>query len=103
MEYDWRDGHIVDAKLIGEVNNELSAVQTRLMLLMTDEWQLTAELYQKLGDSKPSTEQVRRALLDLADHGQIKREPPMGQDVKGKSVKWAWTPLEIGVKESERT
>ncbi len=97
LEYDWENGRIVRAQLSGQASNELNAVQSRLMLLMTDDWQLTSDLMRNLGDTKPSGEQVRRALNELAERNKIVRDPQIGQDASGKTVRWKWNPPTISV------
>lgn len=98
LEYDWEDGKIVRAQLVGQESNGLNSVQSRLLLLMNDEWQLTADLIRNLGDNKPSNEQVRRALVDLAERNKIVRDPAIDQEASGKAVRWKWCPPIVGFK-----
>jgi len=98
LEYDWEDGKIVRANLAGVDSTQIDSVQSRLLLLMTDEWQLTADLNNALGDTKPSLEQTRKALLSLAEKGKIVRDPAIGQDASGKMVRWKWIPPTIGIR-----
>jgi hypothetical protein len=67
----------------------LEDVVERLDLVLSDEWLLTRELRDALGDPAPSPEQLRVALTRLAQSGQVERDPPLNSgQAQGLHVRW---------------
>jgi hypothetical protein len=67
----------------------LAEVKRRIVDILDSEQRTTAEITAALGDPRPSEEQVRQALLELARAGAIHRDPPMSEGVKkGKAYRW---------------
>ncbi len=67
---------------------ELQDLKERLLSVLTFEWQKTSDLHQALAEPRPSLEQVRRALLDLARDGHVERTPPLDNPAQGRTVLW---------------
>jgi len=65
------------------------AVKDRVYELLDGEWQDTKTIRDSFDDSKPSHDQVTRALQSLADAGRVERDPPISEGKRqGKSYKW---------------
>jgi DNA repair protein RadA/Sms len=52
---------------------------------VTDEWALTREVME---ESELSLQSVQRHLLKLAERNVIERDPPIGDESKGKTLRW---------------
>jgi hypothetical protein len=70
----------------------LDAVKDRLEQTLTSEWASTRELHEGLPEPRPSLEQVRLALSQMAADGRVVRDPPIAQEAKGKTVRWRRPP-----------
>jgi hypothetical protein len=64
-------------------------VQRRVLEVLDGEWAKTEEIRNKLGDPKPSAEQLRKALLTGAEAGRLERDPPLTvTKTAGKTLRW---------------
>lgn len=67
----------------------LEEVIKRIRPLLTDSWRKTGEIFRGLGSPQPSSEQVRKALVELAEEGDAVRDPDISRgDVPGKTYRW---------------
>ena len=67
----------------------LGDVTARLRPLLTDVWQSTDEIWSGMDEPKPSKEQVRVALTDLAKQKAALRDPSIDSGPKhGKAHRW---------------
>jgi hypothetical protein len=66
----------------------LAEVQERLRGVLTMEWLKTKELQAALGEPQPSTEQVRQALMALAEGSDVERDPPLAESAERRTVRW---------------
>ncbi len=67
----------------------LEEVRARVKAALTSEWQGTAEVCHALTEPQPSREQVRKALIGLAQSDEIQRNPPQSDgDKPGKTYRW---------------
>jgi hypothetical protein len=67
----------------------LQGVKDRVIAVLTSEWETTSGIHEALGDPKPAKEQVRLALLALAEETKVDRDPPPGaQDTRGRAHRW---------------
>lgn len=96
LAYEMRNGELV---AVGDpIALSIGDVKDRCLAALTVEWATTREVQSIMGEPKPSLEQVRRALFDLAlpvadgDYcamPAVERDPPTSDtSVKGKTVKW---------------
>jgi len=53
--------------------------------VLTDDWQITVDI-EKSADLSKAT--VQRHLLKLAERNVIERDPPIGEESKGKTLRW---------------
>lgn len=68
---------------------ELKEVKQRVFSAVIEEWQKTKEIRSSMENPMPSPEQIRRALISLAEERSILREPPFEKGkVKGATYKW---------------
>ena len=67
---------------------QLEEVQERVLELLTEDLQTTKQLWESLGDPKPSEEQVRRALTEAGRAGRCTRDPDIAADARGKTHRW---------------
>jgi hypothetical protein len=71
----------------------LEEVKTRVLDVLTEEWRTTARVTAALDEPRPSEEQVRQALVELATAKTIERDPPIAEGVKrGKPHRWRIDP-----------
>lgn len=80
------EGNLVALGDPGQVASE--AVQSRVLELLTNEWQKTREVYEALGEPRPSLEQVRQALTALAQAGTVERDPAVTESAERRTVRW---------------
>jgi len=67
----------------------LEEVKRRALDELTDDWQKTDEVYTALEEPRPSKEQLRKALLLLAECRQASRDPDVSvAKAQGKTVRW---------------
>lgn len=66
----------------------LSNVSDRVSGVLDPEWRSTREVWGALGNPQPSEEQVRKALVQLAQAGRIERDPPISVEARGRTHKW---------------
>lgn len=67
----------------------LEEVKRRAQSELTDEWRRTDEIHADLEEPRPSKEQLRKALLLLAQDRQAARDPDLSVvRVQGKTVRW---------------
>lgn len=59
-----------------------------LQVLTTTAWLTTKEVLEAMPRPHPSSEQLRLALMELADDGSVERDPPAGVAAKGKTLRW---------------
>ena len=82
------EGDLVALGSPGEVG--INSVKKRaLETLFSDVWQTTTEILKRLGDPKPSDEQLRAALKDLAFAGEILRDPDISAGAK-QGARYTW-------------
>jgi hypothetical protein len=67
---------------------QLAEVVERVRGVLGEEWMKTAEVRVELGEPRPSQEQVRLVLLQLAQQGEIERDPPIAEEAKGRTIMW---------------
>ena len=68
---------------------QLWDVVDRVRELLTDEWQKVKDLHAALHEPRPSEEQVRRALTQLAESKDAQRDPPISMGRQhGKAHLW---------------
>jgi hypothetical protein len=72
---------------------ELEAVMGRVLEVVGQEgseggWMKTGEVREMLGEPRPSIDQVRHALRQLATDGVIERDPPIGEAGERKVLRW---------------
>ena len=64
-------------------------VSRRLLGAVCDEWRTTKELHEGLGEPRPSEEQVRLTLTELARRGDAERDPPIAEGkARGPAHRW---------------
>ncbi|MBT5712164.1 AAA family ATPase [Candidatus Poribacteria bacterium] len=81
------DGDLVALGDPMKVSREV--VSQRLLDVLTDEWQTTADVTRWLDAPIPSSETVRQSLNGLAKKGDIQRDPPI-QDGPAQGKKMSW-------------
>jgi hypothetical protein len=67
---------------------QLNDVMERVRPSLGHEWHKTAEVRERLGEPVPALNQVRSALLALADQGLIERDPSVTENAAGRTVRW---------------
>lgn len=77
-------------RLLGDPATVSAAeVGHRILAVLGDEWQKTAEVRARLTTPQPSDEQVRKVLVNLAQRGEIQRDPAIsGGAAAGKTHRW---------------
>jgi hypothetical protein len=87
----WEDGRL---RALGEAAAvELGQVKERVLGVLTEEWQTTPQILAALGEPRPSDEQVRRALRELAQLGLVERDPPITEgERRGRPHRWRLAP-----------
>jgi len=104
------DGTMVAVGSPAEV--QLPEVKSKVLGALAGEWLATTAVWEALPEPRPSKDQVRRALMELAlerlgDDGavatpQVERDPPVAvTDVQGKRLRWRRLTSD-GVSEGER-
>ena len=58
------------------------------VLASSSDWLKTRKIHEKISVPKPSMEQLRMALMELAEEGSAERDPPIEEAAKGKTHKW---------------
>lgn len=48
----------------------------------------TSQILEEMPPPRPSSEQLRLALIELAADGEIQRDPPMSEAARGKTHRW---------------
>jgi hypothetical protein len=57
-------------------------------------WEKTVDIKHMLGEPQPSTEQVRRAIVHLAERGVVERDPPLAKgSSQGRTTRWRRCPV----------
>lgn len=80
----------------------LAEVRERVLGVLSESWQTTAQVIERLGEPKPSDRQVREALRGLAQEGLVEREPPIGEgDRPGRAYRWRLYPDDGGPQDGE--
>ena len=76
--------------LLGDPHQlELQEVKDRSIECLTDEWQATKEVRDSVDDPKPSSDQLVKALNDLAGESVVERAPPVSEGAKpGRTYRW---------------
>lgn len=76
--------------LLGDPHQlELQEVKDRSIECLTDAWQATKEVQENMDDPKPSSDQILKALSDLAVERAVERDPPIADGSKpGKTYRW---------------
>ena len=67
---------------------QLADVVERVRAVVGDEWEKTSEIREALGDPVPSIDQIRAALMVLAQKGEIERDPALSEDARRRTVRW---------------
>jgi len=68
---------------------QLQEVKERTMETLGNEWQSTKEITEAIGDPRPSSDQILKALLSLAEEGLLQRDPPLADGKRsGKRYQW---------------
>lgn len=71
----------------------LEEVKGRVLDALSAEWKATKDVRQAIGDPTPSDEQVRQALLALAQDGVVGRDPPIAEGhARGRMHRWRLLP-----------
>jgi hypothetical protein len=67
----------------------LREVKNRVGAALTDEWEKTKDVRDRLGDPKPSEDQILKALEALGREGKAERDPPIWEGKRqGARYKW---------------
>ncbi len=87
----WEDGRL---QVLGHPSAvALDQVKERVLGVLSDEWQATAQVLDKLADPKPSDQQVRTALKSLALDGLVERDPSITLgERRGTTYRWRLPP-----------
>lgn len=64
------------------------AVVEKVRTVLSTEWMAQNEIAMRLPLPRPSDEQMRQALLELANNSMAERDPPVGESAQGKRVQW---------------
>ena len=75
------------SRILGYTYHPKSRVRERLLEIPTEVWITTTEVLSAF-ETKPSNEQLRKMLLQLADEQLIERDPPITIESKGRTVHW---------------
>ena len=67
---------------------QLADVVERVRAVVGDEWEKTAEIREALGEPVPSIDQVRAALMLMAQRGEVERDPSLSEEAKRRTVRW---------------
>ena len=67
---------------------KLDEVESRILVVLGDQWRKTREVRDALGEPLPSVEQVRIALTQLARRGDVERDPPADESARRHTVHW---------------
>lgn len=72
-----------------------AAVKERVLPVLSEaaDWLTTKEVWAALGPPLVSEEQVRLALLELANAQAVDRKPQLSEDATRKTVRWRLTPV----------
>jgi hypothetical protein len=71
-----------------------SAVVDKVRFVVSGDWMSTADVLHALASPKPSEEQLRQALLELANREVLERDPPLTENAQGKRVRWRRVSME---------
>jgi hypothetical protein len=87
----WEEGRL---KALGHPKAvELAQVKERVLGVLSEEWQTTAQVLASLGEPRPSDQHVRAALKSLAQERAIERDPPIIQgEARGRAHRWRLAP-----------
>ncbi len=68
----------------------LEGVKERISAVLTTSgtWLKTTEVLEAIEAPRPSSEQVRLSLAELAREGLVQRQPPIGEPGQGKTLRW---------------
>lgn len=68
---------------------QLSEVVERVKGVLGEEWEKASTIREEMGEPYPSLTQVRLALIQLAQSGDIERDPPITEgDANGRTMRW---------------
>jgi hypothetical protein len=67
---------------------KLDEVESRILVVLGDQWRKTREVRAALGEPLPGIDQVRHALTGLALRGEIERCPPIDEHAQGHTIQW---------------
>ena len=76
----------------------LKEVKQKALAVLTSKADLkTSQILEEIEPPRPSSEQLRLALIELAMDGEIQRDPPMSEEARGKTPRWRLaSPIEMG-------
>jgi hypothetical protein len=88
-EKDRTSGALIGLGDPGSVRLEEVSKRVLEVLSHASDWAATAQLHDGLDEPRPSEEQLRRALQQLAERGVVERSPTIAErSVRGKRVTW---------------
>ena len=83
------DGRMVPVGRPSEVRlQEVKEKALDVLGEMNGELKTTSAILKEMKPPRPSSEQLRRALIELATDGEIQRDPPMSEEARGKTHQW---------------
>ena len=76
----------------------LKEVKQKALAVLTSKADLkTSQILEEIEPPRPSSEQLRLALIELAMDGEIQRDPPTSEEARGKTPRWRLaSPIEMG-------